>query len=129
MVFFLINKGSGIIHWTIIFRFICSFLRAFSKQFYDIKNSYPIRIIFEPIYLMNIFIFKWRSGGDHGIHCWWDVIRLKQLSSVFICHAQVFAGFSGHGHLIRNIIARLKKENIHLYPCPWGYNNYLDAYS
>ena len=21
-----------------------------------------------------------------------------------------------------------KKENVHLYPCPWGYNNYADAY-
>ena len=22
------------------------------------------------------------SGGDHGMHCWWDLIRLKQLFSV-----------------------------------------------
>ena len=27
------------------------------------------------------------SGGNHGIHCWWDLIRLKQLSSVSVCHA------------------------------------------
>ena len=26
------------------------------------------------------------------------------------------------------IIPLLKKENVHLYPCPWGYNNYVDAY-
>ena len=30
------------------------------------------------------------SGGDHGIRCWWDLIRSKQLSSVSICHVQVF---------------------------------------
>ena len=24
------------------------------------------------------------SGGDHGIHCWWDLIRSKQLSSVSV---------------------------------------------
>ena len=49
------------------------------------------------------------SGGDHGIHCWWDLIRSKQLSSVSICRAQVFARFSGHGNLIHNIISLLKK--------------------
>ena len=25
------------------------------------------------------------SGGDYGIHCWWDLIRSKQLSSVPVC--------------------------------------------
>ena len=41
----------------------------------------------------------------------------------------VFAGFSGHGNSIHNIIPLLKKKgNVHLYPCPWGYNNYADAY-
>ena len=34
------------------------------------------------------------SGGDHGIHCWCDLIRSKLLSSVFVCRALVFAGFS-----------------------------------
>ena len=48
--------------------------------------------------------------GDHGIHCWWDLIRLKQLSSVSVCHAQVFARFSGHGNLIHNIISLPKKK-------------------
>ena len=42
------------------------------------------------------------SGGDHGIHCWWDLIRLKQLSSVSVCRTQVFAGFSGHGNSIHD---------------------------
>ena len=27
------------------------------------------------------------SGGDYGIHCWWGLIRSKQLSSVPVCHA------------------------------------------
>ena len=25
------------------------------------------------------------SGGDQSVHCWWDLIRSKQLSSVSIC--------------------------------------------
>ena len=39
-------------------------------------------------------------GGDHGILCWWDLIRSKQLSSVSVCHAQVFTRFSGYGNSI-----------------------------
>ena len=42
------------------------------------------------------------SRGDHGIPCWWDLIRSKQLFSVSTCSAQVFAGFSGHGNSIRD---------------------------
>ena len=42
--------------------------------------------------------FQLSSQGDHGIHCWWDLIRSKQLSSGSICHAQVFARFSGHSN-------------------------------
>ena len=31
--------------------------------------------------------------------------------------------------VIQNIIPLLKKnENVDLYPCPWGHNNYVDAY-
>ena len=29
---------------------------------------------------------------------------------------------------IHNIIPLPKKENAHLYPCPWHYNNYADVY-
>ena len=43
------------------------------------------------------------SGGDHGIHCWWDLIRSKQLSSVPVYRACVFGRFSGHGNSIHNI--------------------------
>ena len=53
------------------------------------------------------------SGGDHGIHCWWDLVRSKRLSSVSVCRTQVFTRFSGHGNSIHNIIPRLKNENIH----------------
>ena len=56
------------------------------------------------------------SGGNHGIHCWWDLIRPKQLSSVSVCRTQVFAGFSGHGNSIHNIISLLKKKNVRLKP-------------
>ena len=39
------------------------------------------------------------SGGDYGIHCWWDLIRSKQLSSVPV--------FSSHGNSIRRKSIRL----------------------
>ena len=55
------------------------------------------------------------SRGGHGILCWWDLLRLKQLLSISICRAQVFSRFSGHGNSIHNIISLLKKENVHLY--------------
>ena len=45
-------------------------------------------------------------GRDHGIH------RSKQLSSVSVCHAQVFARFSVHDNSIYNIIPLLKIHNI-----------------
>ena len=54
--------------------------------------------------------------------------RLKQRSSVFVCRAQVFAGFAGYGNSFHHIIPLFKKENVHLYLCLWGYNNYADAY-
>ena len=60
------------------------------------------------------------NGGDHGIHCWWDLIRSKPLSSVSVCCSQVFAGFSSNGNSIHNIIPLLKKENIQ--PCRWVLN-------
>ena len=43
------------------------------------------------------------SGEDHGIHCWWDLIRSKQLSSVSVCRTQVFARFSDHGNSFASI--------------------------
>ena len=36
-------------------------------------------------------------------------------------------GFSGNGNLIYDIIPLLKKEKVHLFLCPWGYD-YVDAY-
>ena len=38
-----------------------------------------------------------------NIHCRWDLIRLKQLSSISVCR----------GNSIHNIIPLLKKENVH----------------
>ena len=52
---------------------------------------------------------------DYSIHWWRDGIRSKQL-------------FSGHRNSIYNIIPLLKKENVHLFLCLWGYDNYADAY-
>ena len=41
------------------------------------------------------------------MHCWWGLIRSKQLSSVCVCHAQVFAGFSGCGNSIHKLSVSL----------------------
>ena len=37
----------------------------------------------------------------------------------------VFAGFSGHDN--STFLNLKKKENVHLFPCPWGYD-YVDVY-
>ena len=60
--------------------------------------------------------------GDHGIHCWWDLIKAKQLSSVSVCCAQVFTVFSGRGNCINNTIPQFKKEKCKtgfLPSCEW----------
>ena len=69
------------------------------------------------------FIFYWLSfgsefcgrrldllGADDGIHRWSDLIRSKQLSTVSVCRAHVFAGFSGYGNSIVNINPLLEKR-------------------
>ena len=54
-----------------------------------------------------------KTRSPHGILWWWDLIRSKHMSSVSVCHAQGFAGFSGRGNSMHNIILLLKKENAH----------------
>ena len=49
-------------------------------------------------------------GGDHSMHCWWNLISSKQLSSVSVSRAKVFARFSGHGNSIYNIIPLLERK-------------------
>ena len=49
------------------------------------------------------------SGGDHGIHCWWDLIRSKELPSISVCHAQVFIEFSGHANSIHFLLYFVKQ--------------------
>ena len=50
------------------------------------------------------------SGRDHGIHCWRDLIRLKQLSSGFYMLHTVLAGFSGHGNSIYYLLLLIIKR-------------------
>ena len=50
------------------------------------------------------------SGGDLGMHCWSDPIRLKQLFSVPYVTCGLFAGFSGHSNLI-NIYMCVRKNS------------------
>ena len=33
------------------------------------------------------------NGGHHGIHNWWDLMRLKKLSCVSLCHTQCLPDF------------------------------------
>ena len=87
---------------------LVEFIQHCKLHYYDQK----IRQTHEALHFT---VAGWISDReDHGIHCSWDLIRSKQLSSVSVCHAQVFAGFSGHSNSIYNIIPRLRKENIHL---------------
>ena len=49
---------------------------------------------------------------DHGIHCWWDPIRSKQLSSISVCRAQEFARFFGHSNVrLIGILLVLRRPN------------------
>ena len=38
--------------------------------------------------------------GDHGIQCWWDLIRSKQYIQWFRLLSAVFAEFSGNGNSV-----------------------------
>ena len=60
----------------------------------------------------------------HGFQCGWNLIKPKHLSSGPMCHAHVFAGFSGHGNSIYDLIPLQikKKENVHLFSRPWDYD-------
>ena len=53
------------------------------------------------------------SGGGQCIHSWWNLIRSKQQSSVSGCHAQVFAGFSGHDNSIPLLKKKMYKVNFY----------------
>ena len=33
-------------------------------------------------FLPNVVVGSFSSGGDYGVHCWWDPIRSKQVFSV-----------------------------------------------
>ena len=62
------------------------------------------------------------SREDHCIYHWWDLIRPKKLPSVSICHAQVFAGFSGHDNsiLLTKYFRFLTKFSQRIIPCTHG---------
>ena len=42
---------------------------------------------------ISVFDGSISGGRDNVIHCWWDLIRSKQLTSVAVCHVQLFARF------------------------------------
>ena len=72
---------------------------------------------------------KYRKGSlrptlDYGRQLWNN--RNKITSDGML--SQEDWKFSGHSNSIPNIIRLLKKEKCIPNPCPWGYNNYVDAH-
>ena len=64
-------------------------------------------------WLCNLWLLVWSPEVDIMVyHCWWNLMRLKQLFSVSICCALEFTRFSGHANSIYNIIPLLKKKNV-----------------
>ena len=57
------------------------------------------------------------SCGDHSMHCWWALIRSKQLSSVSVWRTYVFAVFSGHGNSVHNILISFYTAQFSLRAC------------
>ena len=68
-------------------------------------------------------------GGDHGIRCWWDLIRLKQLSSIFVCHTECMSNFLVM--VIQSIYMRVIQKikwYIYIYICLYGIYIYIYIY-
>ena len=96
------------------------------RNYHDLKGK-DIDVHIKKIIYINILslevintrtLFSNTLGGDHEIHCWWDLVRSKQLSSVSVCRACVFFGGSGHGNSIHNellIISRMLTANYKSY--------------
>ena len=60
-----------------------SWLVDLSSLVYDINWWLSCRVLA----LQTVVTGSISSGGDYGIHCWWDLIRSKQLSSVPVYRA------------------------------------------
>ena len=57
--------------------------------------------------------------GDHGIHCWWNLIMLKQLSSVSVYRAQCWSNFLVK--VIQFITFNFSiLKNVYIYIYIWG---------
>ena len=50
-------------------------------------SSYRTQVTPNQIVMVIVVASSISSGGDYGIHCWWDLIRSKQLSSVPVYRA------------------------------------------
>ena len=75
--------------------------------------------------ILNLKVLRTFSFLSRGIILWIEFRYYDQKIHQTLAH-----GIQKHWTLnsIHNIIPPLKKENIHLYPCPWGYDNYMNAY-
>ena len=65
-------------HWTIVSTFLgLSSIVDLASLVCDIDWWFSCRVSA----LQSLVVGSKSSYGDHGIHCWWDLIRSKQLSS------------------------------------------------
>ena len=98
-------------HWTAVSTLLCLISSVYHDLHHRRLNQWP-QIAEPKLYnwANSRYLTQLTRGADHGRHCWWDLIRLKRLSSVSICCVKVFARSSGHGNSIHNIIPLLKKE-------------------
>ena len=94
---------------------------------------------YQTFYSKGMIFVNWitmtRKSGDH--FCMTYKLHASYICTLYSRHSHLqghifpgglFAGFSGHSNSIYNKIPLLKKENLPLFPWPWGYNNYTDVY-
>ena len=111
---------------------------AEQKLYYWITNPHRtqvmlyqlVMVIAKPSYIRTLY------RGSTFCSRWFDLqwgrsrhtllMRPNKVETAVQCFRSS-AGFSGHGNSIHNIIP-LRKEKCTLSPCPWGLNNYGDAY-
>ena len=109
--------------------FLSSFLFLSFFLYFFLLWHINVRVLFNAkVILVDGQYFTQRGIGGFTLFPIENSVTEDRKSGKLLCVTyEIFAGFSGHGNSIYNIIPQLKKENIHLFPCPWGYD-YADTY-
>ena len=66
--------------------------------------------------LLTVVVGSISSGGDYGVHCWWDPIRSKQLFSVLYVARKCFLDFLDM--IIPIYIFIIQRKKTRAIPCP-----------